>query len=97
MHKEALVTGGAGNDPSLDARRLGGKPVDVGGCVGDLPACFRQRLALLGGEERSQILGVGRDEFKPAAQDGGAPARRLFLPKFHCPPRRRDGLIDLGR
>ncbi len=75
---------------------LFGKPREIGRRIGDLPADFRERLALLGGHELRQIV-LGREhQVMPAAQDRRALGRGQRPPGRPDPVRGRDGAPGLG-
>ena len=57
---------------AIDAARFLGEKFDIGAADIDFAERFRQRLALLGGEDQRQVLAVGDDQVEPFAQNVGA-------------------------
>ncbi len=57
---------------SIDPPGFLGEPLKEGGAVPHLPLGFCQRLALFGGEDAGQLVGVLVAQVKPAAQQGRA-------------------------
>ena len=60
-----------GNGVAVDTLGLFGKPLEITGAIEDFAFGFGQRLALFGGQDDSQIVGMRRHQVKPAAQDDG--------------------------
>jgi hypothetical protein len=58
----------AGHRLAIDALGLFGEPLDEGRAIGDLALRLGQRLALLGGEDRGEVL----LEFPSSARTSGA-------------------------
>jgi hypothetical protein len=87
----------AGNRVAVDALGLLAEPLQEAGGVGDLDARLGQRLALLGGQERRQLLLVVHQPVGPAAHDA-----RAVLGEHALPARQRalgglDRAARLGR
>ncbi len=69
---EALVGLGRGEGVAADALGLLGEPLEEARRVGHLAARLGERLALLGGHQQGEVLGVRQHQLVPLAQDGGA-------------------------
>ena len=92
-----LSDAGAGDHVAVDALAFLGEPFDERRAVDDLAARFGERLALLGGEDRGEVVGVGDHQVEPLAQQ-----RRALLGEQPAPGgQRRFGRVDrapgLGR
>ena len=82
----ALVGVGGRNRLAVDALAFLGEPLDEAGAVHHLALGFDERLALLGGNDPGQVVGVIDHEVEPPHQDGVA-----LLGGF-CPPARPSSL-----
>ncbi len=71
-HGDALVALVAGDRLAVDALGLFGEPLDEARAVHDLALGLGVRLALLGGQDRAEVVGVGDHQLVPFAQDRGA-------------------------
>jgi ParB family chromosome partitioning protein len=60
------------NRLAIDATGLFGEKLDIGAADVDFAERFRERLALLGGEDQREVLAIGDDQVEPFAQDIGA-------------------------
>ena len=60
------------NGFAIDAAGFLGEEFDIGAADIDLAERFRQRLALLRGQDQREVLAVGDDQVEPFAQDVGA-------------------------
>jgi hypothetical protein len=85
---DALVGLVAGNGLAVDPLGLFGEPLDEGGAVQDLAPGLGQRLALLGGQDGGQVIGIGDHQVVPFPQDIGALLGGARRPVLH---RRRPG------
>ena len=61
-----------GNGVAVDALALLGEPLDEAGGIGDLALALGQRLALLGGHDGGEVVGIRQHQVEQLAQDGGA-------------------------
>jgi hypothetical protein len=84
-----------GNGVAVDAPGFLGEPVDEIRAVGDLTPRFRERLALLGGEDAREILLVGHHQVEELAQQHGALLRGAPRPVLLRAFGRRDGAARL--
>ena len=73
-----------------------GKPLDERGAELHFALRFRQGLALLGGHDQRQVVGVFQDQVMPAAQHGRAFLGRLLAPGGPGGIGRLDGAARLG-
>ena len=79
-HHDATIGPGRRDGVAIDAARLFGEPLDVAGRAHHLALGFRQRLALLEGEEFTERIDVLADEIGEPMQDDGAFGRGLGGP-----------------
>ena len=84
------------NGVAIDAARFVGEPLDERCGVGDLALGFGQRLALLGGHDQRQVVGVGQHQVVELAQDGGAFLGRHVAPGLLRLVGGGDGAFGLG-
>jgi len=84
------------NDVAVQPLAFLGEPLDECGAVSDLAPGFRERLALLSGHQRGEVLLVRHQQFVPAAQDGGAFLGGVRGPRGKCARGRLDRLAGLG-
>ena len=69
---------------AVDAAGFLGKELDIGAADIDFAERFRQRLALLGGQDQRKVLAVGDDEIEPLSQNVGALLGRELCPGREC-------------
>ena len=96
-HDDADILGMAGNDVAIDPLGLLGEPFEIGGAVKHFSLGFRQRLALLGGEDGGQVVRCLDPERMPALEDGGAMLTGLFSPFLLGLGGGGDGPLVFGR
>src|SRR4029079_6022448 len=73
-----------------------GEPLDERSAIGDLALGFRERLALLGGEQQAPGHLVRHHQVEPLAQNDGALLRGLGTPRGPCAIRGFDRAPSLG-
>jgi hypothetical protein len=93
---EALVVVGRGDGLAVDALGFLGEPLDEARAVDHFPARFGQRLALLGGHDPGEVVGVLDQQGVPLHQDRAALLGGLAAPGGPGGVRGGDGGFRLG-
>jgi hypothetical protein len=88
--ERALARVGARDRLAVGAARFFGKPLDEGGAVDDFAARLGERLALLGGHDARQVVGMLQHQVEPAQQHRVALLRALRAPRGRSALRSRD-------
>ena len=70
----------AGDRLAIDAFGLFGEKLDKSGTIADLALGLGQRLALFGGQDHRQIIGILDHQIEPAAQNRGTLLAGLLGP-----------------
>src|SRR3546814_20470459 len=78
---------------AVDAEPFLREPLHEAGRIGDFAAGFRERLALFGGHDRGEIVGMGDDQAVPFLENGTAIGGGARAPFGEC----RAGGIDRRR
>ena len=80
QHQQTFGRVGAGDGFAIDAARFLGKPLHEAGTVEHFASGLGQGLALLGGHDARQIVGVLLQQLEPLHQDGRAGLGRQGAP-----------------
>jgi hypothetical protein len=97
LHDQPATRHGLGDGVAIDPLAFLGEEIDEPGGIGDLAAAFGQRLALLGGHDDGQVLGIGEHQVGEAAQHNAALLGGLGTPRGLHAVRRPDGAARLRR
>src|SRR3546814_12433164 len=69
---------------AVDAEPFLREPLHEAGRIGDFAAGFRERLALFGGNDRGEIVGMGDDQAVPFLENGTAIGGGARAPFGEC-------------
>ena len=72
QHQDAAAFGVLRNGVAVEAQCFIGEPLDEAGGIDDLAFGFRERLALLGGHDDAEVVGIGQHQVRELAQDDAA-------------------------